>query len=141
MSYCSIEDLKKLSTEAELIRLSNDDDSDENLSNVINESVLEEVIDIAGDRIDGMIERRYSTPIDNPSPTLKSNAAALAMYHLKIRKNETLTDTDINLFREAITYFERLRDGREDITRQNTKIVYRDGHGTNKRFLYDDTIF
>jgi len=77
MSYCTIDDIRKQVREAELIGLTDEEDT-----GAVVESVVTAAIEAAGVEIDGYLGGRYALPLATVPAILTKLAADIAVYNL-----------------------------------------------------------
>jgi len=77
MSYCTIDDIRKQVREAELIGLTDEEDT-----GAVVESVVTAAIESAGVEIDGYLGGRYALPLVTVPAILTKLAADIAVYNL-----------------------------------------------------------
>ena len=102
MSYCTIEDLKKKLSEAEIARLSNDV-----TPTVIEETVVDELIDSNTEIIDGYIRGRYPLEEVATNSILKNICIQLTIVDLYDRRNKVKLPE--NLIRTRTDQFNHLK--------------------------------
>ena len=83
MAYCTVTDMKKLIPETILINLSNDIPG----AVVVNQTNIDEVIDVADREIDAYaIMAGYDVPMDPVPPMAANLSAQMAIWKLHLRK-------------------------------------------------------
>ena len=81
MTYCTLNDIKQLISEAELIQLTDDNDT-----GTINESIVNSAISYAETTINGYISSRYTLPLSEIPELIKTFAVDLSIYRLHSRR-------------------------------------------------------
>ena len=81
MTYCTLNDIKQLTSEAELIQLTDDDDT-----GIINESIVNSAISYAETTINGYISSRYTLPLSEIPELIKTFSVDLSIYRLHSRR-------------------------------------------------------
>lgn len=107
MSYCTIDDLKKVLPETELIRLTNETGSGE-----IQEVTAEEAIETGACEVDAYIGSLAKLPLSTVPPILTKINADLAVYNLYIRVITEIPVTPSERYKNAIKLLEKIQDGR-----------------------------
>lgn len=108
MSYCTLDDLKKLLPEAVLIRLTDDE-----TAGAVNESRGTEAIDSAAEEIDAYIGGRVKLPITGTIPPILGKLNVdLAIYNLYSRVKETIPETRAQRRKDAIRFLEKVSEGK-----------------------------
>lgn len=107
MAYCTIEDIKKLLPEAQLIRLTDDESTGE-----VNTDRAQEAIDSAAEEIDGWIGERVALPLSKAIPMLTKFNVDMAIYHLYSRYAEKMPETRETRYKDAVKTLEKIAEGR-----------------------------
>lgn len=108
MSYCTLDDLKKLLAESVLIRLTDDDGM-----GMIDEDKTTEAIDSAAEEVDAYIGSRVKLPITGTTPPILGKLNAdLAIYNLYSRVKETIPETRAERHKNAIRLLEKISEGK-----------------------------
>ena len=81
MTYCNLDNIKQVISEAELIQL-----TDDNNTGVINENIVNSAISYAETTINGYISSRYSLPLSETPELIKTFAIDLSIYRLHSRR-------------------------------------------------------
>lgn len=81
MTYCTIDDIKNIVPEADLVDLTDDSDTGS-----INENVVNSAIEDADSLINGYLRSRYTLPLDEVPNILKSISVELTRYNLYQRR-------------------------------------------------------
>jgi len=116
MEYLTRDELKEKYNDRDLVRLSNEDDNEEE----INWTVIDSTIVDASEKINEYLESRYDIENIIVPNTLKRACLFLVIYYLKYRKG-IADDNDLNQYKEAIQYLEQLRDGKVKLSRNYMK--------------------
>lgn len=118
MDYLTRQDFLDKYNERDLIRLTNED----NTGSEVEWSVVDRIIVDASEKIDEYISNRYDTSDIVLNNTLKRACMFLSVYYLKYRKG-IADESDLNQYKEAISYLEQVRDGKLLLTRNIRKDV------------------
>lgn len=81
MTYCNLDNIKQVISEAELIQM-----TDDNNTGVINENIVNSAISYAETTINGYISSRYSLPLAETPELIKTFAIDLSIYRLHSRR-------------------------------------------------------
>lgn len=106
MAYCNLDDIKKMLPEANLVQLTDDEQS-----GVINEDRIGEAIEQAEGEIDSYLQGRYAVPI-SPVPSLINKLAVdIAIYNLYSRIPEEIPSTRAERYKNAVRILEGIAKG------------------------------
>lgn len=109
MRYVSLQQLTQAIPTATLIMLSNDD----SYADVINDSVVEQVVTMAEDKVDAYLQSRYTLPLVHVHSLVSEIVVRLARYNLYSRRPETsLPDAVKEAYKDAMRELEAIRDGK-----------------------------
>lgn len=108
MSYCSIEDIKNVLSERELINLTNDFPSE---SSAIDENRFEAVCLVADSLINGYIRGRYTLPLKTIPPFIKQIAQDICAYRLYSRRPCEIPEHIIKNYEYAINNLKEIKKG------------------------------
>lgn len=89
MPYCTLEKIKSIIPEKELINLTVDNPRNDS---VIDENCLNECIKAADSLIDGYIRAKYSLPLSHVPAFIATIAADITAYRLYMRRPKTMPD-------------------------------------------------
>ena len=106
MAYCTLADIQLKLPDAQLIRLTDDEDA-----GVINTDRVQEAIDAAADEIDGWIGGRVALPLTKSVPMLTQINVDMAIYHLYSRYQESIPDTRETRYKDAVKLLEKINAG------------------------------
>lgn len=81
MTYCNLDDIKQVTSEAELIQL-----TDDNNTGIVNETIVNATISYAETTINGYISSRYTLPLSEIPELIKTFAVDLSIYRLHSRR-------------------------------------------------------
>ncbi|MDD3012612.1 MAG: DUF1320 domain-containing protein [Candidatus Gastranaerophilales bacterium] len=105
--YCSLEDLKKQIQEDTLIQLTDDDQSSQIDSTIIDEAVI-----YSETLIDGYLRGRYVLPLASVPAVIKILAVDLTIYRLYSRRFQTETsDAVTEKYKNSIKILEQIQRG------------------------------
>jgi phage gp36-like protein len=107
MGYCTEEDILKLLPEAQLLRLTDD----ENTGSVNDERVTE-AIDSAANEIDTYLGSRYELPLSSTPPILLKMNVDIAIYNLYSRVKEQTPETRKDRYDNAIKFLKNVAEGK-----------------------------
>jgi len=105
MPYCSLEDVRKIIPESDLIQL-----TDDGGVGVVDESVLTEAIDQADREIDAYLGTRYPVPLDPVPELIRNLSAQMAVFHLYGRRN-LMSEVWENRYKNAVRLLDLIRRG------------------------------
>jgi phage gp36-like protein len=109
MRYVSLQQLTQAIPTATLIMLSNDD----SYADVINDSVVEQVVTMAEDKVDAYLQSRYTLPLVYVHSLVSEIVVRLARYNLYSRRPEgALPDAVKEAYKDAMRELEAIRDGK-----------------------------
>jgi len=108
MSYCAQIDIEKILPEKQLIRLTDDENA-----GMVNTVRLDEAIISAAEEIDAYIGGRAKLPISGVIPPIlgKFNAD-IAVYNLYSRYSESIPETRVDRYKNAIKTLEKISEGK-----------------------------
>lgn len=106
MPYCTIEDIKKLLPEADLVQLTDDEGA-----GTINPQRLEEAIAQADAEIDAYLSGKYAVPLAPVPALVKKLSADIAVYNLYSRRLEQIPETRAERHRNAVRMLEGIARG------------------------------
>lgn len=107
MSYCTLEDIKKLIQERFIIQLTDD----ESLG-VVNTDRVDEAIRKAGSLIDGYCSKRYDTPFSTVPELIRTLSIDLAVYFIYARNsNETMPELRAVAYERAMEELQKIENG------------------------------
>ena len=111
MGYCTTTDLEKLLPEAKLIRLTDDE-----ATGAVNTDRLQEAIDSGQEEIDTYLGNRFDLPITGTVPPIlgKMNVD-IAIWNLYSRVTEEIPDTRQKRYDNAISFLEKVAEGKISI--------------------------
>lgn len=107
--YCTIDDLKKQSSDEFLIRCTDDEQTGE-----INQETVDEKIDDAQMEIDSYCRAQYSVPFQAVPGLIRKLAVDIALYNLVSRRGIDEDSPDVILvkrYRDAVKLLENLAKG------------------------------
>lgn len=116
MSYCTIEDIKNIIPERELINLTNDNPS---LSSVIDQNRYEAVSIVADSLVDGYLRARYKLPLKTIPLFVKQIAQDICAYRLYSRRPNDIPENIVKNYENAIKSLTEIKKGNlllEDMT-------------------------
>jgi len=112
MGYSSIEDLKRLLPERELLQLADDsEDASGTIDSPDVVAVLNEAVDQADREIDGYVSARYAVPLD-PVPGLARNFSAELAVAVLLRRRGDLPEAWENERVRVLRSLEKIAEGR-----------------------------
>ncbi len=107
--YITVADLAKTFSYSVLVKLSND----EHTAAEINESVVEQAIQIASERIDAALRGRYRLPLTQVPTVINGYCLTLARYWLYARRPESkMPETVKDTYTQAIKELEQIANGK-----------------------------
>ena len=105
MPYSTVDDIRKIIPEDDLIQLTDDEGV-----GVVNEAVLSEAIDQADREIDAYVGARYHVPLDPVPELIRNLSAQMAVFHLYGRRNLT-SEVWESRYKNAIRLLDLIRRG------------------------------
>lgn len=108
MSYCTIEDVKNVLSERELINLTNDNPS---LSSCIDENRFEAVSLVTDSLINGYLRGRYELPLKSTPEFLKQIAQDICAYRLYSRRPCEIPEHIVKNYEYAINNLKEIKKG------------------------------
>jgi len=106
MAYCTIEDIKKLLPETDLVQLTDDEGA-----GTINPQRLEEAVAQADADIDSYLSGKYAVPLTPVPAVVKKLSADIAVYNLYSRRLEQIPETRAERYRNAVRMLEGIARG------------------------------
>jgi len=106
MAYCTLDDIKDMMDEDEIIRFTDDADA-----GVVNTSVTDKAIAGADALIDSHIGSRYSVPVDPVPDIIVDLACDIAIYKLYSRRSAA-PDEIRQKYEDAVKYLEKVAAGK-----------------------------
>ena len=106
MAYCTIEDVKKLLPEADLVQLTDDEGA-----GTINPQRLEEAVAQADADIDAYLSGKYTVPLTPVPAVVKKLSADIAVYNLYSRRLEKIPETRSERYKNAVRMLEGIAKG------------------------------
>lgn len=107
MSYCTLDDLKKVLPEARLVKLTDDEGLGQ-----IDTARVDEAIAQADGEIDTYLGGRYGVPLSSVPPLVKRCSCDIAVYHLYSRRVEELPEARSARYRDAVRTLEKIAAGK-----------------------------
>lgn len=134
MAYCTIEDIKNIIPERELINLTNDNPSE---SFVIDESRFEAVCIVADSLINGYVRARYKLPLKTTPLFIKQISQDICAYRLYTRRPREIPGHIVKNYEYAINNLKEIKKGNlllEDCTEDSESELQppKTGFRTNK---------
>lgn len=109
--YCTLDDLKKVLPEENLIQLTDD----ESLGSIKEERIAEAIAQADGE-IDSFIGGRYTVPLTSVPAVIRRCSTSIATYHLYKRRVEDIPDSRRGDYKDAIDILKSIREGNMNIT-------------------------
>ena len=106
MAYCTIEDIRKVLPETDLVQLTDDEGA-----GTIHPQRLEEAIAQADADIDSYLSGKYAVPLTPVPAVLKKLSADIAVYNLYSRRLEQIPETRAERYRNAVRMLEGIARG------------------------------
>lgn len=106
MPYCTIEDIKALLPEADLVQLTDDEGA-----GTINAQRLEEAIAQADADIDSYLSAKYTVPLTPVPAVAKKLSVDIAVYNLYSRRLEGIPETRSDRYKNAVRMLEGMAKG------------------------------
>ena len=138
MPYCTIEDIKQLISEAELIQLTDD-------NNVhLNIGIINSAISYAETTINSYLRSKYTLPLSETPELIKVFAVELAIYRLHTRRMLLdMPDSLENRYKNIINELGKIQKGTVSLgietPQEDLKLPDNNEYRTNK--TYQDRIF
>lgn len=108
MSYCSIDDVKNIIPERELINLTNDNPTRED---VIDVSRFEAVSKDTDSLIDGYLRARYKLPLKTIPSFITQIAQDICAYRLYLRRPREIPENIVKNYEHAISNLKEIKKG------------------------------
>lgn len=106
--YCTVDDLKILCSEADLVQLSNDDPT----ATTIDQDNVDGAISNASELIDGFLRGRYNLPLPTASKIVEKIAVDLSIYELYRRRiSIKMPDQVADSYKNAMKLLEKIQNG------------------------------
>jgi len=136
MSYCHLDDIKQQVPETTLIEI-----TDDNLTEEINTTVINEAIMYSATLIDGYLRGRYTLPLSNVPDLIKILAIDLSIFRLYSRRFHTDMPDSINdKYKNSVKLLEQIQKGTISLGIETAGAPPELGeYRTNK--IYHDRIF
>lgn len=120
-----------LMSEQDLVELT----SSSATSTVVDEDVVDFIVAEAEAEVDGYLGTRHALPLATVPPMVKSLAARITRYRLRLRKDGTVSEQMEKDYQSAIKLLENIRDGKVTLGAQpeaapNTETVIRTKAGS-----------
>ena len=106
MGYSSVDDLKKIKSEDDLIALTDDEGN-----GTINADRINEAIDIADREIDAYCSGKYTVPFSSPPEIIKNISAQMAVYHLIARRRDEVEDVWQRKYDNCLKLLKQMQSG------------------------------
>ena len=110
MTYCTIEDIKNVIPEKELINLTNDSPSVVGLS--VDQSRFEAVSEDSDSLINGYLRARYNLPLANIPRTIVQIATDVCAYRLYLRRPQKIPEHITNNYNKALALLADIQKGK-----------------------------
>ncbi|MDQ7799559.1 MAG: DUF1320 domain-containing protein [Candidatus Edwardsbacteria bacterium] len=108
MAYCTLDDIKKVAPETDLIQLTDDD----NLG-IIKTTITDAAIEDADDFIDTYLRGRYTLPLSETPKIIAKLSVDLALYYIYERRFKTkMPEGIIGSYNNAIKLLGQIQQGR-----------------------------
>ncbi|MDR3561901.1 MAG: DUF1320 domain-containing protein [Negativicutes bacterium] len=107
--YCTLDDLINQSSEAVLIKMTDDDDTGE-----INQTIVDRAIDDAQGEIESYCESRYALPFSPVPGIIRKVAVDIAIYNLLSRRGYDKDSEDqgiVQRYKDSIKFLQNLANG------------------------------
>lgn len=129
MPYSTIEDIKKMLPEAELLRLTDDEDA-----GAINTARVDEAIAQADAEIDAYVGARYSVPLAGAPEFIRKASVDLAIYNLHSRTALALPEVRRERYTNTVRLLEGISSGKVTLgmPQQPDPTEIAEGSSTNK---------
>lgn len=108
-TYCTLDDLQNGMSQKTLVELSNDDP----MASDVSEPVIDHVISMAAEEIDGYLRGRYQLPLTVVPTMVRQLSIDVVRYHLYARRSEgtNFPPAILERYKQAIVKLENLREG------------------------------
>lgn len=108
MAYCTLDDIKNVIPERQLINLTNDNPS---VSSVVDEKRFEAVCKDADSLINGYLRARYNLPLKIIPQTITQIAIDVCAYRIYLRRPETIPEHIVKNYDRALTLLVAIQKG------------------------------
>lgn len=136
MAYCTIEDIKKLLPETDLVQLTDDEGA-----GTINPQRLEEAVAQADADIDSYLSGKYAVPLTPVPAVVKKLSADIAVYNLYSRRLEQIPETRAERYRNAVRMLEGIARGTISVGAATTPEPAADAGGPEATRTADERTF
>jgi len=106
--YCTVDDIKMTIPERELINLTQDNPAQNQSVDTV---LLEQIITLSGEVIDGYLRSRYTLPLASTPDLIKSLAIDIVVYRLYSRRPTKINDTVKDNYKEALNQLLQVQKG------------------------------
>jgi phage gp36-like protein len=107
MSYCTLDDIKKLLPEENLTQLTDDEGT-----GAIDEAVVTDAITYADQLIDGYLRGRYTLPLSTVPTFLRKLSIDLVIFYLYGRRPEIQNDNVEKKYTNTLKILEQIQAGK-----------------------------
>ena len=107
MGYSTVDDLKKLIDERDLVALTDDDGNE-----TIDEPKIDEAIDIADREIDVYCSGSYDVPFQNTPEIIKNISAQMAVHNLYARRLKECPEIWQEKYKNCLKLLKMIQDGK-----------------------------
>lgn len=145
MAYCSVEDIKSIIPEQQLVRLTVDNPD---IESEIDTAVFEKCTEFSDSLIDGYVRARYTLPLKYVPEFLKQLSKDITAYRLYLRRPQEIPEHIKENYKNAIELLKDIKKGDieletpaempDDSEMSKPKGAYL--HKTSKRMFPDDVL-
>jgi len=138
MAYCSLDDLKEIIPEDNLIQL-----TDDNNIGIIDQSKIDTAISNADIMIDGYLRGHYDLPLDPVPGIIKKISTDIALYNLYSRRFEMdIPDGMRDRYKNALKLLELIQSGKVTIMNleASESRVYKTNKSSDDRMFPKETL-
>ncbi len=110
MAYCTLDDIRDMMDEEEIIRYTDDHDQ-----GIINTNATDKAISGADAYIDSLIASRYSVPVLPVPDIILGYAVDIAIYKIYTRRGRAAPEGIRNKYDDAVKWLEKVAAGKAKI--------------------------